>query len=143
MSTRMRALIERNLNAVMAKDLDAAVSAFAPDGILIDPHYPRSRMTGRAEIESGFRWVFTGMKELNFSVLTCFYSEDDASAAVEVVSNHVLANGRRLAFPQCFVVDAEGDLIDRWQAYEPYGPNGIGGLFLGLGKLGYRLRNRR
>lgn len=142
MSTRMRALIDRNLDAVMAKDLDAAVSAFSSNGILIDPHYPHTRMTGRAEIESGFRWVFTQMKELRFTVLTCYYSEDGESAAVEVASHHVLANGRRLEFPQCFVVDAEGDLVDRWQAYEPFGPNGIGGLLLGIGRLSHRLRNR-
>ncbi|UVI35028.1 nuclear transport factor 2 family protein [Brevibacterium spongiae] len=143
MSTSLHTLITDNLAAVTAKDVEAAVSAFASHGVLIDPHYPRPRMAGHTEIREGFQWVFAGMRELNFTIDSWLFSEDGTSAAVEVSSRHVLAGGRVLEFGQCFVVDTADGRVTRWQAYEPYGPGGLGGITLGFGRLKFRRARRR
>ncbi|KQV07013.1 nuclear transport factor 2 family protein [Leifsonia sp. Root112D2] len=134
MTAALKQLIDRNLEAVSAKDLDKAVAAFAVDGALIDPHYPIDRMQGHEQIAEGFRWVFAGMQQLGFTVERYFFADDGLTVSVEVLSNHVLKNGRPLEFRQVFVVETCDGLITRWQAYEPYGPHGVGGFFLGLGK---------
>jgi hypothetical protein len=52
----------------------------------------------------------------------------------------VLNGGRPLDFPQICVMDTHDGRITRWQAFEPYGPDGLGDLFLGIGKTIYRAR---
>ena len=51
----------------------------------------------------------------------------------------MLKNGIKLDFPQVFFVEVEDGKITGLRAYEPYGPNGIGGLFLGLSRLKLKL----
>jgi hypothetical protein len=46
-----------------------------------------------------------------------------------------LKGGRSLNFPQVFVFEVRDGLITRLQAYEPYGPGGMVGLFLGVQRL--------
>ena len=46
-------------------------------------------------------------------------------------------------FAQVFIVEARGGLIHRLHAYEPYGPNGVGGFFLGLERLKRRFSGKR
>lgn len=136
MTVPLHELVEANLAAITAKDLDRALAGFAPDGELIDPHYPRPHMTGHAQIAAGLRWVFSGMRELNFVVDRYFPGPDGRSIAAEVTSDHVLRGGRGVHVRQTFVVDARDDLITRWQAYVTYGPHGIAGIARRLGALG-------
>lgn len=138
MSAELRALVEDNLAAVTDKNMPEALSSFAYDGVLIDPHYPRPRMSGHTEIEAGLQWVFAAMRELNFTPHSWYFTEDGRSVSVEVSAAHILRNGRELNFDQCFVVDTRDGRISRWRAYTPYAPNGIGGAMLSLGKLSYR-----
>lgn len=142
MSAQLKALVEDNLAAVTAKNIPEALSGFAYDGVLIDPHYPRPRMSGHPEIGAGLRWVFAAMRELNFTPLSWYFTEDGRSVSLEVSSRHILRNGRELNFDQCFAVDTKDGRIARWRAYTPYAPNGIGGAMLSLGKLSYRTLRR-
>ena len=62
------ALFKTFLDAVMSKDVDAALAMFADDAILIDPHYPQPRMRGRDEIERGLRWALDALEKPGFKV---------------------------------------------------------------------------
>jgi hypothetical protein len=64
-------------------------------------------------------------------------------AAVEIATHHVLQTGMQLQFPQAAFIDAQDNLITRMQAYEPYGPSGLGGLVLGVTRFLRRLRGQR
>lgn len=142
MNTPLRTLIERTFTAVEAKDLEAVLQCFAEDGALIDPHYPSPVMVGKAAIEDGLRWAFTGMKQFGFTIVSYGEWPDGQHAAVEIATHHVLQTGRHLQFPQAFFIDARNQLITRLQAYEPYGPSGLVGLVLGVTRLQRRLRGQ-
>jgi len=135
MVVTIRDVAERNFAAVETKDADAVLRLFADDAVFIDPHYPTPRMVGKAAIAEGLRWAFTGMKTFGFTIVNFFPSEDGQSAAVEMATHHVLKSGMKLDFPQAFVMETRDGLITRLQAYEPYGPGGIGGLILKLTRL--------
>ena len=134
MDAALKKAIDDNLAAVSAKQLDAAVAGFAVDGVLIDPHYPVTRMVGREAIAAGLGWMFGAMRELNFEV-DRYFGDGSEGGAIEVTSRHVLGNGRIVGLQQMFVIEARGGLITRWQAYEPYGPHGIAGLIPRLARL--------
>jgi ketosteroid isomerase-like protein len=142
MSTALRGTVEQFFRAGEAKNLAATLALFADDATIVDPHYPTPRMTGKAAIAEGLRWAFETLKSLGFTIVTYCESEDGLHAAVEVATAHVLRTGMRLNFPQAFFVDAQDGLITRVQAYTPYGPGGIGGLFLLAARLQRRLTRR-
>ncbi len=136
-----RAHVEAAFAAVMAQDVEAVLGCMTPDAVLVDPHYPVTRMEGQEAIADGLRWAFGGMRSMRFEIERYFESPDGASAAVEVATHHVLRLGNRhLDFPQVFVMDFEGDRVARMQAYEPYGPGGPAGLFIGAERLRRRWR---
>ena len=143
MAEPLRELAERIFAAVEAKDLDGVLSFFADGGVLIDPHYPTPRMVGKAAIADGLRWGFGSMRTFGFTIEKFYAGDDGQSAAFEVASAHVLNAGMRLNFPQAFFLEAREGKITRLQAYEPYGPNGIGGVVLGLTRLKRRLTGKR
>jgi len=135
MDTPLHDLIIRTFAAVEAKDLDAMVGVFAEDALVIDPHYPTPHMRGKPAITEGFRWGIASMKSFGFTIEHYFESGDGQRAAVETASHHVLKYGMKLDFPQVFIFEVADGLITRMQAYEPYGPNGIGGIFLSVVRL--------
>ena len=139
MQEDVRGVVERLFRAAEAGDVAAAMAYFAEDGVLIDPHYPNPEMRGRAKIEAGLVWGMSVMQQFGFRIARAFESADGRSAAFEVDTNHVLKGGQKLSFPQVFVVDVKDGLIVSMRAYEPYGPNGIGGFFLGLERLKRRV----
>jgi len=140
MRDTLRPLVERALAAVEAKDLDSVLACLAEDAVVIDPHYPQPTMRGKDGIADGLRWVFATMRQLGFPIVSYFEAADGTKAAVEVATAHVLAaGGMRLAFPQVFVIEARDGRITRLQAYTPYGPPGIGGMFLALTRLRRRM----
>lgn len=132
-------IVDRLFRAAEAGDRASAVACFAEDGLLSDPHYPNPNMRGRAEIDAGLAWGLSVMKQFGFRVVKVFAGADGRSAAFEVDTNHVLKSGQKLSFQQVFVVDVKDGLIASMRAYEPYGPNGIGGFFLGLERLKRKL----
>ncbi len=142
MDTPLHNLIARTFAAVEAKDLDAMVGVFADDALVIDPHYPTPRMHGKAAITEGFRWGIGSMRSFGFTIVNYFESGDGRSAAVETASHHILKQGMKLDFPQVFIFEAADGLLTRMQAYEPYGPNGIGGVFLSLVRLRRRFARK-
>jgi len=138
-----REVMERTFKALHERDRAAVLAVFAPDAVLFDPHYPQPLMTGLSEIGEGIDWGLKGVKRFGFTIVNYFGSPDGTSGCVEVDTNHTLAVGQVLHFPQVFIVETRGGLISRLQAYEPYGPNGIGGAFLGFERLKRRLAGKK
>jgi ketosteroid isomerase-like protein len=128
------------IDAVMAKDIDAALATFAHDAVLIDPHYPEPRMKGRAAIERGLRWSLGSLDKPGFSIRNSASSGD--ISFFEVDTNHRLKIGLTVAFDQVFVVETRDGRIARLQAYEPYPAPGVAGLIRRATRMAWRLRGR-
>jgi len=135
MSTSLNDLVSRTFAAVEAKNLELLMGLFADDAVLIDPHFPTPRMQGKAAIAEAMRGAFAGMQSFGYTTVNYYESENGQRAAVETATHHVIKLGWKLNFPQVFVFDATDGRITRMQAYEPYGPHGIMGVFLFLGRL--------
>ena len=83
------------------------------------------------------------MKQFGFKIVNYFESANGQQAEVEMATHHVLQTGMHLQFSQAFFIHVQNNLITRLQAYEPYGPPGIGGLVLGGTRFRRRLRGQR
>ena len=118
------------------------MSLFADDAILIDPHFPTPRMQGKAAIAEAFRESMSGMRSFGYAIVNYSESESGQCAAVETATHHVVARGIKIDFPQVFVFEAEDGCLKRVQAYEPYGPHGIMGVFLFLARLKERFSRK-
>lgn len=143
MNTSLRARIDVLLAAVEAKNMAATLACFADDAIMVDPHYPTPRMVGKAAIADGLQWAFATLHALRFRPVGYFEAGDGRSAALEVATEHVLPGGQPLRFTQAFVIEAVNGRITRLQAYLPYGPHGIGSVFLALVRLRRRFTRGR
>jgi ketosteroid isomerase-like protein len=128
------------MEALMAKDINAALATFADDAVFIDPHYPEPRMKGRVAIERGFRWSLGSLDKPGFSIRNSA-SRDDISF-FEVDTRHRLKIGLIVVFEQVFVVETREGRIARLQAYEPYPAQGIAGLIRRATRLTWRLSGR-
>jgi len=78
----------------------------------------------------------------NNTIVNYFESENGQRAAVETATHHVVKQGMKLNFPQVFIFETADGRITRMQAYEPYGPHRIMGLFLFLARLLKRLSRK-
>jgi ketosteroid isomerase-like protein len=134
-STSLYDLAIRTFATVEAKDLEAMMSLFADDAVVIDPHFPTLRMQGKAAIREGFRGAMSGMRSFGYTIVNYFESENRQCAAVGTATHHVLKQGMKRNFPQVFIFEVADGHITRLQAYEPYGPHGIMGVFLFLARL--------
>lgn len=143
MDTSLHDLISHTFAAVEAKDLNTMLNVFADDAVVIDPHFPEPQMHGKAAITEGFRNAMNGMRSFGYTIVTYCESENGQSAAVETATHHVVKQGIKLNFPQVFIFEANNGHITRMQAYEPYGPHGIIGIFLFLGRLARRFPGKR
>lgn len=157
MSAPVQHLVESMLAGVQALDVDAATAAMHDDIVLFDPHYPYPDMVGIAAVREGLTWAFTQMSSMRFDVERWFFGADGTSVVIETATHHVLKlGGKRLDFPQVFVIDVDGPdgaavdgagtdglRITRMRAYEPYGPHGSTGFGLKVGHGIYRLTHRR
>jgi ketosteroid isomerase-like protein len=132
-------LMDGIFKALGRGDKEAVMAAFADDAVLFDPHYPRPLMRGKDEIRAGLDWGFGSMRTFGFEIRHYFSGERGGSGAFEVDTHHVLRIGKKLDFPQVFMVETDGEKVTALRAYEPYGPNGIGGLALGMTRLKRRL----
>ncbi len=139
MEEDVKGVVERLFRAAEAADMQGALACFSENGVLIDPHYPNPEMRGRAQIEAGLAWGASVMKQFGFRIEKLFEGADGRSAAIEVDTNHILKGGQKLSFQQVFIVEVKDGLITSMRAFEPYGPNGIGGFFLGLERLKRRM----
>jgi ketosteroid isomerase-like protein len=128
--------------ATEAKDLDLLMSLFDDNATLIDPHFPNPRMEGKPAIAEGLRGAFAGMHSFGYTIVNYFETENGRSAAAEIATHHTIKRGWKLNFPQVFVFDARDGRITRMQAYEPYGPNGIMGVFMAFARLKKRYLGR-
>jgi ketosteroid isomerase-like protein len=128
-------LMDGIFKALGRGDKEAVMAAFAGDAVLFDPHYPQPLLRGTAEIRAGLDWGFKSMRTFGFDIKHYFPGKEGRSGAFEVDTHHVLKIGKKLDFPQVFVVETDGNKVTALRAYEPYGPNGMGGVFLGVERL--------
>jgi hypothetical protein len=64
--TSLHDLVIRTFATVEAKDLEAMMSLFADDAVVIDPHFPTPQMQGKAVITEAFRGAMSAsVSELN------------------------------------------------------------------------------
>ena len=75
-STSLHDLVIRTFATVEAKDLEAMMSLFADDAVVIDPHFPTLRMQGKAAIREGFRGTMSGMGSFGYTIVNYFESEN-------------------------------------------------------------------
>jgi ketosteroid isomerase-like protein len=142
MNPSLQDLVTRTFVGVEAKDLNLMMGLFADDAVLIDPHFPVPRLQGKAAIAEGLRGAFAGMQSFGYTLEKYFESESGESAAVETATHHIIKKGIKLNFPQVFIFDALNGRVTRMQAYEPYGPHGIMGMFLSMGRVMKRLSGK-
>ena len=142
-STSLHDLVTHTFATVEAKDLEAMMGVFADDAVVIDPHFPTPRMQGKAAIREGFREAMSGMWSFGYTIVNYCESENRQCAAVETATHHVLKQGMKRNFPQVFIFEVADGHITRLQAYEPYGPHGIMGVFLFLARLTNRFLRKR
>ena len=136
--TSLHDLVIRTFATVEAKDLEAMMSLFADDAVVIDPHFPTPQMQGKAAIREAFRGAMSGMRSFGYTIVNYCESENGQCAAVETATHHVLIQGMKRNFPQVFIFEVADGHITRLQAYEPYGPPGIMGAFLFVARLTHR-----
>jgi ketosteroid isomerase-like protein len=136
--TAVHDLVRRNFTTLQAKDLETLMQLFAEDAVVIDPHFPTPRMQGKATIRKGFGEAMSGMRSFGNTIVNYFESENGQGAAVETATHHVLKQGMERNFPQVFIFEVADEHITRLQAYEPYGPHGIIGVFLWVARLANR-----
>ena len=74
MDTTLHDLITRTFATFEARDLDAMMSVFADDAVVIDPHFPTPQMQGKAAITEGFRGAITGMRSFGYTIVNYFES---------------------------------------------------------------------
>ena len=136
--TALHDLVIHAFATLQAKDLETLMNLFAEDAVIIDPHFPTPRMQGQAAIRKGFREAMSGMHSFGYTIVNYFESENRQGAAVETATHHVLKQGMERNFPQVFIFEVADEHITKLQAYEPYGPHGIMGVFLWLARLANR-----
>lgn len=137
-NTSLHDLVIRAFATIEAKDLEAMMDLFADDAVVIDPHFPTPKMQGKAVITEAFRGAMRGMRSFGYTIVNYCESENGQCAAVETATHHVLTRGMKRNFPQTFIFEMADGHISRMQAYEPYGPHGIMGVFLFLVRLPQR-----
>jgi ketosteroid isomerase-like protein len=129
--------------ALAGRDPAEISGLFTEDCVCVDPHYPEIEMRGRAAFDRGMEWGLGSIEQFGFSIVQAFESDDRMNVAIEVDTHHVLKGGKRLDFPQVFIVEARAGHIASLRAYEPYRPNGIGGFLLRLSHIKARLAWQR
>ena len=127
MTTTAIQQLQEVLARFQAKDIDGVLALFAPDGVLFDPHYPPPvgpSMAGHNAIREGLTWGLGMLEQPGFTVRHQLAGAGGGPvAAAEVDTNHRLAGGATLAFPQLFVAEVGDDgLLRRLQSYTPYPP---------------------
>ena len=120
MTTQIRTLFERGLQAFEAKDISTLTEMFAEDALFYDPHYPTPECRGKTAIKAGFEHAFGILKKPGFTI--CNFWGNGHSGVVEVDTHHILQDGMELNFPQVFVVETRDGLFTRFQTYVPYPP---------------------
>lgn len=135
MNTRLYELITDFFKAVEAKNLELVLAYYCDDAELIDPHYPKIHMRGKEEIREGTTWGFSGVKSFSFTPINYFENEDGTKASIEYATKIELPNGKKLSYPQVFIIETKEGKISRCQAYEAYGPHGMHKIMLIVTRL--------
>ena len=122
--------VEHLFERFTAKDVDAVVEMFAPDGVFSDPHYPPPvgpTMVGHDAIRQGITMGLGMLDRPGFRIRHRLSADGDAGpVAVEVDTNHELVGGTVAAFAQVFIVELDGDgRFRRVQSYTPYPPPSV------------------
>ena len=128
-------VLQELFTALEKRDESKALDLFTDDAVFFDPHYPVREMVGREAITKGLAWGMESMEQFGFTIEKSYLSEDGNSGSVEVDTHHFLKGGRELRFPQAFFVEVQDGKISGLRAYEPYGPDGIMGIMLGISHM--------
>lgn len=115
--------IEGVLRAFENRDAATASEYWAEDGVFMDPHYPDAEYRGPDEIREALDWALeTIVKEPGLTIRNLWESREASLFAVEVDTHHIMQDGTEADFPQVFIIESEGGLVSRWQAFLPYPP---------------------
>ena len=133
-------LLRGALAAFESKELARGLAMFAPDAVMIDPHYPQPEMRGIRAITRGMKWAMGALEKPGFTVRRTW--TDGNSVVAEVDTHHVIRGSMVQRFPQVFVAEVRDGKITYLRSYTPYGPHGIGGAMLSLTRLVWRLRGK-
>src|SRR5262245_30410321 len=99
------------------------------------PTFRRRRCKGRQPSRKPFGGAMSGMRSFGYTIVNYCESENGQCEAVETATHHVLKEGMKRNFPQVFIFEMANGRITRMQAYEPYGPHGMVGVFLWFARL--------
>ena len=135
MSEAHIAIATEMLKRVEAKDLEGTMTLFTKDALFFDPHYPKNRMQGYAEIYEGVRWGLNSLNKLGFDIIDTYSSSNGRGLVIQVRTAHELSNGKPLSYPQLFLFEFEGSLVKSLEAYVQYEPHGMVGLMLKLTRV--------
>jgi ketosteroid isomerase-like protein len=133
-------ILEGLLQAFMAKDLPKAMSYFADDAVLYDPHYPQPRMVGKDAILQGMSWGMSNLEKPGFTLRHIWLNEN--SGVAEVDTHHVIRGSIETKFDQVFVFETRDGKFTRLQSYVPYPPHGIAGIIGNVMRLAWRLQGK-
>jgi ketosteroid isomerase-like protein len=133
-------LLRGALAAFESKELARGLAMFAPDAVVIDPHYPQPEMRGMRAITRGMKWAMSTLEKPEFTVRRTW--TDGSSVVAEVDTHHVIRGSMVQRFPQVLVAETRDGKITYLRSYAPYGPHGIGGYVLSLTRLVWRLKGK-
>lgn len=133
-----RELIDRVIDAFLEKDIEAVLSHFHEDGVLLDPHYPNPEMHGKQAIRAGLTWGYGNLVKPGFKIVNCWIDGD--KAAIEVDTHHIFKGGMEVRFLQVFIIETHDEKIDRIQSFVPYPPPGIGGWITKITRMAWKLK---
>ncbi len=89
-STALQDLVSSTFATLEAKDIEAIMPQFVKDAVLIDPHFPKPRMQGKAAISKGLGEAMSGMRSFGYTIVNYYESENRQGTAVETATHHVL-----------------------------------------------------
>lgn len=105
MSENHISLAAAMLNCVENKDLTGVMALFTEEAVFFDPHYPKPRMQGHAEIKEGVLWGFNSLKKMRFNIINSYAAEDGKGLVISVCTAHEMLNGQALTLrPQSLEV---------------------------------------
>lgn len=127
------------VDAVEAKNINAILDCYQDDVDFIDPHYPKVHMKGKEGVFKGLTWGFKSVKKFKFSLINYFENKEGTAASIEYDTSIELSNGKKLNYPQVFIIETKNGKISRLQAYETYGPHGMLKIILLVTRLFHKI----
>ena len=123
-----KSIILKIMQMFEQKNLQGLLEWCDENCVIIDPHYPYSRMEGKEAIRRGMAWAFRTLKRSAFEVHRIWI--DGPESTIYVRTYHQMVGGYQLNVPQIFYVCWNGKKITRIESFLPYRPGGIPGIIV-------------